>query len=219
MNARVVSCEAINSVYGFLCISGMGFEEFAGIPNATSSNSSPNKLTFWNCRVVGAPDQSSKYGFVVTDASGVSINDPILEGHYFSVSGIYWNSTATTADGAIIVNPHLEVANPCPKGFMYFRSGTSMHNIDGGGSSKAGIAVYVETPGTGYPQIKWSNIGSNKMKFNQGKVFKQAPGASWVFDYVDDPFTDAQTLAVFDGTISAGCNGGANKFCIKRVNR
>lgn len=220
MNAMLTQCEAINCVYGFPLLSGMGFEVFAPIPTATNANSSSNKTTFYHCRVVGAPDQSSKYAYVVNDASGVSINDATIEGHYFSVAGIYWNSTANTADGAVINSPHIEVANPCPKGFIYLRSGTSMHNIDYAGTGKAGILVYVETPGVGFPQIKMSNIGSNKVKLNQGKVFHQAAGASWVFDYVDDPFTDANVLAAFEGSsISAGCSGGANKFCIKRVNR
>lgn len=211
MNADVNHCEAINCIYGFDCRSGVGV-----IPNATAANCSPNKLTFTNCRVVGAPDQTSVWGFRVMDASGVRMINPTLEGHYFSEAAITWNATATTAEGAWIINPHIEIANPCPKGAIYIRSGTSMHNIESPNMGKPGFLLWLETPGTGYPQVKISDIGSSKVALT-GKKFHHAPGASYVFDYVDDPFTSANIIAAFDGTVTEGT--GANRFKLIRINR
>jgi len=212
MNADVNHCEAINSIYGFDCRSGQGI-----IPGATYANCSPNKLTFTNCRVVGSPAMDSEWGFNVIDASGVRILNPTLEGHYFKQGAVVWNSTAGTAEGAIIENPHCEIANPCGKGVFVFRSGTSMHTISSPNSSKPGILIYLETPGSGYPQVKLTDIGSSKVSLS-GKVFHHVSGASYLFDYVDDPFTAPNVTAAFEnGTVTEGI--GANRFVIRKVTR
>lgn len=212
LGTDVTSCEAINCKNGFFARSGVNI-----ISDGATYNSASNKTVFTKCRAVGAPDNSSVYGFAMWDVTGGVYMYPTVEGYYFSEAGIYHNSTSNTSTGLYCVGPHLEIDRACGKAAILIRSMSATHIIESPIMDKPGAMVALESTG-GYIQVKISNIGANRVVFRAGeKLFKHAAGASWFFDYCDDPFSITNIKAQFDYPINNGV--GANSFVLKRTTR
>ena len=212
LGTDVTSCEAINCKNGFFARSGVNI-----ISDGATYNSASNKTIFTKCRVVGAPDNSSVYGFAMWDVTGGMNLFPTIEGHYFSEAGLYHNSTSNTSTGLYLLMPHCEVDQACGKAVILIRSMTMSHFIISPIMDKPGAMVALESTG-GYIQVKISDVGANRVVFRNGqKLFKTVPGASWYFTYCDDPFSTNNIIAQFDQPISEGI--GANQFVLERTTR
>ena len=206
------NCEFINCEVGCYVRSGVNI-----IPNAQTYNSASNKCIFTKPRCYGAGNNTSIYGIAVFDATGTAVYDPTFEGAYFSIAAYYHNSTSNTSSGMVMIRPHCEVDRACGKGVMFVRSNGMSHFIECPIMDKDGAMIAVESSG-GYVQVKISDIGTNRVVFRTGqKLFKHASGASWYFDYVDDPFSTANIIAQFDQPVSEGI--GPNKFVLERTTR
>jgi hypothetical protein len=212
LGTDVTSCEAINCKNGFFARSGVNI-----ISDGATYNSASNKTIFTKCRVVGAPDGSSVYGFAMWDVTGGVYMFPTLEGHYFSEAALYHNSTSNTSTGLYCVNPHCEVDQACGKAVILIRSMGITHVIISPIMDKPGAMVALESTG-GYMQVKITDVGTNRVVFRDGqKLFKTVSGASWYFDYCDDPFSAANIISQFSTPVTEGI--GPNRFVIERTTR
>ena len=224
LRAKIDHCEANGCRVGFVITTGEGRWQGAG-----SSTSCSNGAIFTNNRVYC--QSWTDTAVVMVDASHLQMRNNVIEGHSAKV-GLYYKSTATTADGANLYDWHFELINGTTDAQLIIRSSTRNHTLDRvyfytnpNWTSMKGWHLKLE--GGGYKQIDFVNYSSGKFyDGSKGASIAHDAGTNYNFINCDDPLRNQTTVkSLFNATINYACGTtagtrGANTFCFQNpVNR
>lgn len=212
LRTTVDNCFATNCNVGWVADRG----NWSGSSN---SNSQSNHTTFKSCRYFGAGDAA----FKVIAASGVVVEDCIIEG--FSVrAGIDFDGQSSTVVKDFTVrNTHFECTQGATEAFIKVRMGNGIVTIDKVFGQYGAILADIGAT-TGYITAEISHV--SYWVFKNGKAFNNAGAVGWILKYNENPLnTQTPTTTVptwFSGTAVQNCGGpgcGSNRFYFLGVPR
>jgi hypothetical protein len=212
LRTTVDNCFATNCVSGWVADRG----NWAGSSN---SNSQSNHTTFRSCRYFGSGDVA----FKIVAASGVVVEDCIIEG--FSVrAGIDFDGQSSTVVKDFTVrNTHFECTQGATEAFIKVRMANGIVTIDKVFGQYASILADIGATG-GYITAEISHV--SYWVFKAGKAFNNAGAVGWILKYNENSLT-TQTPSTtvptwFSGTAVQNCSGGgcgSNRYYFLAVPR
>lgn len=212
LRTTVDNCFATNCGIGWIADRG----NWTGSSN---SNSQSNHTTFRSCRYFGSGDAA----FKVIAASGVVVEDCIIEGSLVRVGIDFDGQASTVVKDFTIRNTHFECSNGATEAFIKIRMHSGIVTIDKVFGQYAAILADIGAT-NGYITTEISHV--SYWVFKNGKAFNNAGSVGWILRYNENPLnTSTPTTTVptwFNGIAPQNCSGpgcGSNRFYFLGVPR
>ena len=205
LRTTVDNCFATNCNVGWIADRG----NWTGSSN---SNSQSNHTTFRSCRYFGAGDA----GFKIYAASGVVVEDCIIEGTSVRAGIDFDGQGSTVVKDFTVRNTHFECANGATEAFIKVRMHSGIITIDKVFGQYASILADIGAT-IGYVTTEISHVSYWVPKV--GKFFNNAGNVGWILKYNENPLTTTTASTTiptwFNGTAVSNCSGpgcGSNRF-------
>ena len=205
LRTTVDNCFATNCVTGWVADRG----NWTGSSN---SNSQSNHTTFKSCRYFGSGDAA----FKVIAASGVVVEDCIIEGFQVRAGIDFDGQSSTVVKDFTVRNTHFECSQGATEAFIKVRMGNGIVTIDKVFGQYAAILADIGAT-NGYVTAEISHV--SYWVFKAGKAFNNANNVGWILKYNENSLnTNSPTTTVptwFNGTAVQNCNSsgcGSNRF-------
>jgi len=212
LRTTVDNCFATNCVTGWVADRG----NWTGSSN---SNSQSNHTTFRSCRYFGSGDAA----FKIVAASGVVVEDCIIEGFQVRAGIDFDGQSSTVVKDFTVRNTHFECTQGATEAFIKVRMGNGIVTIDKVFGQYAAILADIGAT-NGYITAEISHV--SYWVFKNGKAFNNANNVGWILKYNENPLnTNSPTTTVptwFNGTAVSNCGGpgcGSNRFYFLGVPR
>lgn len=212
LRTTIDNCYSTNSVIGWIADRG-------NWPGASNSNSQSNHTTFRSCRYFGSGDVA----FKIVAASGVVVEDCIIEGFQVRAGIDFDGQSSTVVKDFTVRNTHFECTNGATEAFIKVRMANGIVTIDKVFGQYAAILADIGATG-GYITAEISHV--SYWVFKNGKAFNNAGAVGWILKYNENPLnTNTPTTTIptwFNGTVVSNCSGpgcGSNRFYFLGVPR
>ena len=186
---------------------------------SSNSNSQSNHTTFKSCRYFGSGDAA----FKVIAASGVVVEDCIIEGFQVRVGIDFDGQSSTVVKDFTVRNTHFECTQGATEAFIKVRMANGIVTIDKVFGQYAAILADIGATG-GYITAEISHVSYWVLK--AGKAFNNAGAVGWILKYNENSLTtQSPTTTVptwFSGTAVQNCSGsgcGSNRYYFLGVPR
>lgn len=212
LRTTVDNCFATNCVTGWVADRG-------NWPGVGTANAQSNHTTFKSCRYFGSGDAA----FKIIDASGVVVEDCIIEGSQVRAGIDFDGLSATVVKDFTVRNTHFECTNGATEAFIKVRMHSGIVTIDKVFGQYAAILADIGAT-AGYITAEISHV--SYWVFKSGKAFNNANNVGWILKYNESPLnTTSPTTTVpnwFNGAAVQNCGGpgcGSNRFTFIGVPR